>query len=522
MKIALLIDSASVARWQADALERLGPAHSFEVYNCTNARPPRRRLRHFPYYALSLLSLRTVLNRRVALPIEGEIIDFECDAEGVWQRLPGELVDRLAAEKPDAVIKFGMGLLKVPDSSRLPVPILSYHHGDPRLFRGRPAGFYEMLAGQPVVGQIVQILSNRLDAGQVVAFGETRVFRHSYRATMREAYATSPLLLPQALAAVRDGRTLAIEPDGKVYRLPSLWTLARFLAQLAAAKLRRLVYGALIEKEWQVAEAPATGEFVLDRQFPAVATWRTVERPRGYRFLADPFPHPGGDGILVEALSSSSGLGEILHLSNGRYRSLLSNSRHFSYPGWLTTDGVHWIVPEVSEWSEPRLYRLDADGAHDVGKLNLATPCRLIDPTLFDRNGTIFMFGNIHSEGDNVLRVWTAASIQDRFEEHPANPVLISPRGARMGGSLIESDGALYRIGQDGLAGYGDGVLVFRIEEFSRTAYREHLIGSLRFGDCRGPHTINLKNDRVLFDYYRDRFALLAGLRRIRGRLARR
>jgi hypothetical protein len=91
-----------------------------------------------------------------------------------------------------------------------------------------------------------------------------------------------------------------------------------------------------------------------------------------------------------------------------------------------------------------------------------------------------------------------------------------------MGGSLIESDGALYRIGQDGLAGYGDGVLVFRIEELNRTAYREHLIGSLRFGHCRGPHTINLKDDRVLFDYYRDRFALLAGLRRIRGRLARR
>ena len=96
------------------------------------------------------------------------------------------------------VTKFGMGLLRVPPDAEFSIPIISFHHGDLRKFRGRPAGFYELLNGEPVVGQVVQRLTNRLDAGEVLAFAETKARPHSYRATMEDAYRTSPLLLPQA------------------------------------------------------------------------------------------------------------------------------------------------------------------------------------------------------------------------------------------------------------------------------------------------------------------------------------
>jgi hypothetical protein len=79
------------------------------------------------------------------------------------------LLDVLRNDEVAAIIKFGMGLLRIPSSEQLSVPILSYHHGDPAEFRGRPAGFYEMLAGRSVMGQVVQRLSNDLDAGDIVA-----------------------------------------------------------------------------------------------------------------------------------------------------------------------------------------------------------------------------------------------------------------------------------------------------------------------------------------------------------------
>jgi hypothetical protein len=518
MRIGLLIDGARVTRWQANALARLGADHDLRIYNCTNAPAPRRQLRHWPYYVLNLISLRSDETRPA--PMAGNV-DFECVTDGAWQRLPESLLDRLLVDGIQVIVKFGLGLLRVPDGERLAIPILSYHHGDPRHFRGRPAGFYELLSGRRTVGQVVQILSNRLDAGQIVAFAETRVLPHSYRATMREAYRVSPLLLPKAIAAVRGGRTLDIVPDGKVTRLPSPWTIFRFAGQRAAAKLRRLAYGAFAEKQWQVASAPTEDPLDL-KAFPTPGSWRTVSSPPGYRFLADPFPHPAAAGMLVEALRSSSGLGEILHIGDGGTATILSGAGHFSYPGSLVTGDDAFLIPEICEWSQPRFYRLGADRAQAAGTLQLDRPAGLVDPTLLSHNGHIYLFANNFAEGDFVLRLWTAKSLHEHFDEHPASPILISPSGGRMGGSLIERDGALFRVGQDGSGRYGDGVLLFRIEALGPTDYRESVVDRLRFEGCRGPHTVNLTENGVLFDYYRNRFDLLAGVRRIKGRLARR
>lgn len=524
MKIALLIDGRSIAKWQADAIEQLPAGHQILVFNCTNAKPGRRRLRHAAYYVLNLISLRTSQTRRVQLPAGIPVQswnDFECRADGAWQSLPEDLIDRIVAEQPTLIIKFGMGLLRVPDPSRLPALILSYHHGDPRRFRGRPAGFYELLEGQQAIGQVIQILSNRLDAGKIVAFAETKVHRHSYRKTMGEAYGASPLLLPQALRAVAEGTTLPIDPQGMVYRLPATSTVLRFAMQRGLAKARRLAYGAFVEKVWQVAEAPVQQPATLQLDaFPAPESWRTVERPAGYRFLADPFPHPDG-GILVEALRSS-GLGEILHISNRGCRIVLGGKGHYSYPATLAVDGTRYLIPEVSEWSGPRIFGFDEGGVRDIGALELPGSPRLVDPTLFERNGMIYLFANVAAETSSVLRLWTAGSLFESFVEHPASPIRISPSGSRMGGSIIETDGNLYRIGQDLRSGYGDGILLFRIDELSPDGFQESFVDELRFSDCHGPHTFNLTGHSILFDYYQERFSVTAGLRRLRSRLSSR
>ena len=151
-----------------------------------------------------------------------QIFGFECEHDGIWQRLPGILVERFAADGVTVVVKFGMGLLRIPDEAAFSIPILSYHHGDPRRFRGRPAGFYELLGGERVVGQIVQRLSGKLDAGEALAFAETKAHAHSYRATMAEAYRTSPLLLGRAIRNARVGRRIDMTPGSRVTRLPGL------------------------------------------------------------------------------------------------------------------------------------------------------------------------------------------------------------------------------------------------------------------------------------------------------------
>lgn len=526
MKIGVMIEGQRVARWQAEALQSLTGQFELLVYNNVNAQPAPRSWHNGLYYLLNLFTIRNRLTRRVPLASAGLNIaagcDFEAEYEGRWQRLPGWLLDRLRADRLDVLVKFSSALLKIPDTDVLATPILSYHHGDPRRFRGRPAGFYELHTDAPAMGQIVQILSNRLDAGMVVAYAETKVHRHSYRATLVEAYRHSPLLLAGAIANARSGTGLPIEPTGKVYRLPSNLTVACFEAQRLTAALRRVLYGLFIEKKWNVSRAALSPESYMagfEKEAMESSGWRTVSIPKGYSFLADPFFNPVGEGLLVEALNAKTGLGEILAMDGDGTRKLSEGRRHFSYPGSVEWQGRHYLVPEISEWSEPRIYAIDESGLHDAGALRLSEGGALLDPTLLVKDGNVFLFANLANEGAGVLRLWMAAGLFDSFVEHPMSPIRISPDGSRMAGAIVCAARGLRRLGQDCTGRYGDGLVAFDIEALDTAVYAETRAETLRFAQVAGPHTLNFSSDQAVFDWYVERFSTGAGLRRILGLL---
>ena len=522
--IALIVDDLKIRKWEAAALAEIADTFSFAVFNCVNTSFRRRPLRHALYYILNIVSLRSEGTRSVALP-DGlnikERIDFNSMKEGAWQRLPVRVIEQLAQLGPVCVIKFGMGLLRVPEE--LHCPILSYHHGDPREFRGRPAGFYEILSGVRVVGQIVQILSNELDAGAVVAFGQTRARPYSYRATMADSYRLSPLLMKAAVRNCLSGEVLPIAPMGRNFRLPSNATVLRFAAKVAWAKARRLAYGAFFEKTWEVAETefPADSVDSLFTGMHQASRWRVLKRPPMYHFLADAFPHPEG-GILVEALRRADGQGEIVHFARDQANVLCSGTGHFSYPGTITTAQGIFLVPEVAEWSIPQIYRLTRGKAEFFGLLNVDGHRRLLDPTLHAKDDRIYLFGSDIEEGSDVLRLWSAENLSSRFTEHPQSPIRISPEGSRMAGAILCLGKRLYRLGQDGTGDYGSGVISFEITQLSPTVYAESQLLRLEFGELKGPHTLNFQDGTVIFDFYRNRFSALAGLRRVRASVSKR
>lgn len=517
----MIIDRSRIARWQIDALRSIAATSEFIIYSCTNSPTPKRSLKHAFYYALNLWAIRNRHSALLPLPDDLPVlrtVEFESVNEGAWQRLPPELLDRIATDGTALLVKFGMGLLRVPPTHELPVPILSYHHGDPRSYRGRPAGFYELFEGRDHVGQVVQLLSNQLDAGEVIAFAESRAHHHSYRATMVELYARSPLLLSRAIANALAQRTMAMA-KGPNYRLPSNLTVARFCAQRLNRLARRLLYGAFVEKRWQVAEARTAEPQARSTMasFPPADQWEIVPTPREYRFLADPFYSPGDNGFLVEALRKSTNVGEILHMAPGGNRPLLSSRRHWSYPATQTFEGRHFVTPETGTWSAPKIFQFDDGSLTQVGELDVPGYPRLIDPTLFQHSGALYLFANAVDETPGVLRLWVSDTLFGRFTEHPCSPIRISPVGSRMGGAIICDDSGLYRVGQDYAEQYGDGVILFAITTLSRELYQEAECARLRFTTVKGPHTLNFREDRVLFDFYRESVTLLAGWQRLRA-----
>ena len=526
LRIGVLVDRMALARWQLEALRVLADDADFCVYNCANPRSEQRRFRYALYYLLNLFTIRNRLTRIVPLSGGGLPIvsttDFEVHHHGAWQALPSPLLEQFRDDGITVIVKFGLGLLRVP--AELEVPILSYHHGDPADFRGRPAGFYEMLQGVPLLGQVVQRLSNTLDAGDIVASAETKVLPHSYRGTLVEAFSCSSLILKSAVANCLSGLNRPPEQLGANRRLPGNGLVLRFLLNMWSQAAKRILYGLFREKIWSVATVRTGADEDLDSIAGKVgsrAAWQSVPVPSTYRFLADPFFHPE-QGVLVEALNSDSSRGEIIHIDERGARKLTHRGGHCSYPAIVRDGGRHYVVPEISDWSGAKAFPLDGEGFGDPIELKIPGRPHLLDPTPFEHDGLIYLFGNVASEGASVLRLWVAESLRDEFREHPCSPIRISPDGARMGGSLHRVGGRLIRFGQDGRWSYGDGLTAFEVVELNERQYREMMIRSLHFADCGGPHTLNFGRGEAAFDFYVERFSLLAGARRWQHRRAAR
>jgi hypothetical protein len=524
----LITDGLTVHEWQRRALATLPVGDKITVFACTNTRLKRQYGRHFLYYVLNTLAVRNPLTAHVPLgDIDGRLVatqSFDSEWEGTWQRLPADVADAIRNSGAVAVLKFGMGLMRVPEA--VSMPILSFHHGDPDHYRGRPAGFYEMANRTPLMGQMIQSISNKLDAGEVLAFAETRVMPHSWRATLMESFRHSPLLLNRAIENALSGVSIPKARNGKNYRLPSNWTVAKHVMRTGWIFAKRMAYGLLAEKNWRVAViAPGDSAFELatsTKAFPALGSWDDLKTPPGYTFLADPFFTPDG-GLLVEALEANSGRGALLHMGPEGTTKLNDAGGHHSYPAVVEDNGQHYCVPEIADWSPPMIYPLENKG-EKLGApiaLDIPDPSGITDPTFLRHNGKLWLFGNRKAEGSSVLRLWSADSLFGRFTEHPQSPIRISPNGGRMGGNCLSKDGKLYRLGQNFEVDYGDGISVFEIETLDTDQYAERHVGGLRFTGVKGPHSFNLSNDhkKVVFDWYSDRYTPMAGIRRLRSRL---
>ena len=522
MKAVLLLDDISIAGWQRRALEHASREVEITlVISCRNTRTRKRVFRHALYYLTALATLRGGLAKRERFEVGRiPVIEFDAEAEGGWQRLPGHIEEAVVASGAGVVVKFGMSLLRVPDANRGFPPILSFHHGDPREFRGRPAGFFEVLQGAATSGVIVQSITNRLDGGAVLAECRVRVTPWSYRRTLQALYERSESLLSGAVRSVVSGARIEVRSLGPVFTLPGNMTVLRFWLLLAVRQARRLAYGAFVEKRWSIGLHPS---FVLDGEATLdVGSIQRAAVPSGYSFLADPFPGSDQSVVRAEGLSRRTRLGEIVELDvrDLEFRRAVLRGGHFSYPFSVVVDERELLVPEVAGHLPASWFEETVDGWVSRPFEGLEDR-RIVDPTILFHLDRWYLFcGLVGSEGDE-LHLFHAPRIEGPFHTHPRNPIVVDPTRARMGGSLVSEGGRLLRLGQDCSRAYGDGLTICSIESLSPTEYRETVVGSVRCRGAKGPHTLNRIGDDFVLDFYLERPASFAWLGRLRAKWAR-
>ena len=216
LRAALILDNLAISKWQQDALDEASDLLDISVIlNCQNTANKRNIRKNFLYYGLNVFTLKNSLTKKRPYVLSNEkIIDFDSVYKGSWQSIPEDISQQLIDEGVEVVIKYGMSLLSI-DKHLETLPILSFHHGNPSKYRGRPAGFYELLNNEDSSGLIVQRLTNELDAGNILAFAESKLVDYSYKKTAENFYKQSRFLLSKALINLKNNKTIAIDTNGK-------------------------------------------------------------------------------------------------------------------------------------------------------------------------------------------------------------------------------------------------------------------------------------------------------------------
>ena len=548
LRIGLLQDSAYASKYVHDLITWAGQQDDLEISHLIIYALPdepmlqrwRRKLLQHKFGVLRISVLRCIqLVEQVVLrvyyggkyrehshqfPIDHLVAHLlhirpTISKSGFVYRFSAEEVAKVRAAECDVLIRGGSAILKGEILEASTLGVLSFHHGDNRVNRGGPAGFWESYLKWPATGFIIQRLTSELDGGDVLVRGSyaTKWF---YLFNQAALLTNSNFLLQDLLKKLALKRALppAEEPSpysARLFRTPSIMQSLGYMARVLGRALRKAAFAVVpYQERWSVSHV-FTGwrEAVL---------WRAMTpKPPPGRFLADPFvwQHEGKTFCLVEDYSFREKKGRISSFQIDKQgitqpEAVLEEPFHLSFPYLFEFDGTIYMCPECCESRQIRLYR----SIHFPRKWEfvkaIMTDVSASDTMIFENGGRWWMLTNLERTGRGDYRselyLFSADSpVSESWVPHPANPIKIDPAGARNAGLLRDGD-KLYRAGQvQGFDQYGVSIRLFEICSLSLEDYREHPIAEIHPGFRQrlvGTHHISSTGRVTVVDSYRREF----------------
>ena len=394
----------------------------------------------------------------------------------------------------DVALRLGFRILKGDALHIARYGVWSFHHGDNRRNRGGPAGFWEVMDDEPVTGAILQVLSEELDAGLVLARSYSSTNPISVTSNKHNYYwQAAPLLL----ATLRDLRVrgAALLDDARasnewhayserLFVAPRGMEMLGLMARIAARLVSRKVHTMLANDQWFMAyrvAKPAPGA----ENVPDGSPHRFKELiPPADRFWADPIPvvADGRRYVFFEEFITSLPHAHICVAeidergAFGTPRRVLERPYHLSYPFVFQHDGEWYMIPETLQQRTVELYRATRFPDEWTLDRTLLSNVAAVDATVAEIDGRWWMFVGVRAPGAkeaSLLDIYHAASPLGPWQPHALNPVKIDVRSARPAGPLFRHNGQWYRPAQCGAPTYGSATVVNRIVELTPTTFRE-------------------------------------------------
>ena len=342
LRVGVLCDSLRFAAWQMECLQCVHETDGVEIaLFIINDEPPapRRSFAQKLRWNLTnglllwriyerLVLAKAASTKPVDLPTNlADVPQLHVEPLKVGrfrQAFDASAIDRLRGYDLDVLVRFGFGILTGAVLDTAIYGIWSYHHGDPKEFRGAPPGFWEIHNGSPVTGVVLQRLTESLDGGVILRSGRFKTINTSYRRSLDRIFFGAASFIAASLNELRrnpegfaDAKPL--QEPGPIYRYPRNGAMLRFLMKSWQRKLRDPLISMVRHQQWAIGLI----EMPVERLFEYAARKEDLPSPRWLperksRFLADPMIS-GTDGsltLLAEEFDWRTGVGQITRVED--------------------------------------------------------------------------------------------------------------------------------------------------------------------------------------------------------------
>lgn len=236
------------------------------------------------------------------------------------------------------------------------------------------------------------------------------------------------------------------------------------------------------------------------------------------RWFADPFILSVSDKeivLLVEEFCYKIQKGRIAQLTVRcsdytlcNYTIVLELPTHLSFPFIHRQDGKIYIMPENGNSGSTRIYEYDGNKLYER---NVVAPLPLADAVILEmsnKNGFLISTELPDCNG-STLSVYPFDSMSMTICAEPIRKILFNGKIARNAGATFTIDGHQYRPAQDCNKGYGNGIVIQKINGGDETI--ENMEDVCRFYSNNpqynlGYHTFNTYKGLTVVDGHRYRF----------------
>lgn len=438
-------------------------------------------------------------------------------------------ISQIESYKLDILIRCGFRILRGDILTIARYGVWSFHHGDNRINRGGPAGFWESMESWPVNGSILQILNEDLDNGMVLyrSYSSTSSMsvkdnrsRNKWKTLsfmtrkMQELYEAGP---DEFFRQVQhDNRHPELYSE-RLYVMPTNYEMAKLLSSKVIEKIIDLYFNNLYINQWILM-------YDLKDSFSS-SLWRYKKiMPPKDRFYADPhiIHKDGCYYIFIEEFifGTDRGFISVIEMDEtGQYgapKRVLERPYHLSYPFVFEHENNFYMIPETQSNRTVELYKCVEFPYRWEFAMNLMEDIRAGDATLHYQDGRWWMFANVTetrgaSLADELCIFSSENLLSNEWQPHPKNPIISDCRKARPAGKIFKHGEGLYRPGQNSSRRYGYGFQINEITRLSTDDYCEAVVSSIEpHWDSRiiGTHTFNAVDGLHMIDanYRRSRF----------------